>query len=67
MPRHKCLITHRGFRITDPGLRKELDMQSVSSRQEKQYACPRCARHRGIVQKKTGQQNLRRPPRKMHF
>ncbi|MBW6451273.1 MAG: hypothetical protein K0B02_00900 [DPANN group archaeon] len=66
-PRHKCIIQHRGFRITDPGLKRELDLQSVSTRSEKQYACPRCARSRGIVEHKTGQQNVKRPPRRSVF
>jgi len=46
-PRYKCFVTHRGFRITDPFLRKEVRTMSF---QNKMYVCPSCARHRGIVQ-----------------
>ncbi len=52
VPRYKTFTTYRGFRITDPFLRKELDRSSTSFNQEKVYACPACARHRSIVQKR---------------
>lgn len=65
VPRHKCFISHRGFNITDTALRREIDLRNVSGSFLKQYACPACARHRGIVQKKTGQSNPRYRPRWM--
>ncbi|MFH1126567.1 MAG: hypothetical protein V1718_00470, partial [archaeon] len=52
VPRYKTFTTYRGFRITDPFLRKELEHSSTSFSQEKVYACPACARHRSIVQKR---------------
>lgn len=51
-PRHKTFVTYRGFRITDPLLRREIRRQGVSLQSEKIYACVACARHRKIVQKK---------------
>ncbi|MCK4555002.1 MAG: hypothetical protein KAT83_00190 [Candidatus Aenigmarchaeota archaeon] len=54
VPRYKTFTTQRGFRITDPLLRKEVDRQDVSTTVEKVYACPACARHRSIVQHRTG-------------
>ncbi len=67
LPRHKALVTRRGFRITDPLLKRELDRSQYGFSSEKQYACPACARHRGIVQRKDGKQNARRPPPRRHF
>jgi len=52
VPRYKTFIVYQGFRITDPALRKELDQQNVSGSSNKVYACPSCARHRGIVQRR---------------
>ena len=46
-PRYKCFVTHKGFRLTDPVLRKEIKCMSFEN---KVYVCPSCARHRGIVQ-----------------
>lgn len=51
VPKYKTFPVMRGFRITDPILRKELGRQ-VSFMQNKIYACPACARHRNIVRKK---------------
>lgn len=50
VPRHKTFVTYRGFRITDPLLRREIERQDISTGSEKVYACPSCARHRSIVQ-----------------
>lgn len=52
VPRHKTFVTYRGFRITDPLLKRELSQQDISTTTEKVYACPACARHRKIVQKR---------------
>ncbi len=53
VPRYKTFPVRRGFRITDPLLRKELGLKrSISLSLRKMYACPACARHRGIVREK---------------
>ncbi|MBI4020346.1 MAG: hypothetical protein HY367_03355 [Candidatus Aenigmarchaeota archaeon] len=55
VPRYKTFPAMRGFRITDPVLRKELGERGrfgLSLTHEKMYACPACARHRNIVRKK---------------
>jgi len=49
VPRFKTFVQFRGFRITDPGLRRELDRRQISTMGQKMYVCPSCARHRGIV------------------
>ncbi len=51
VPRYKTFPVVKGFRISDPLLRKELGHQ-LSFMQSKIYACPACARHRNIVRKK---------------
>jgi len=51
VPRYKTFVTYRGFHISDPVLRRELDRQQISGSSQKIYACPQCARHRSIVQK----------------
>lgn len=54
VPKYKTFPVARGFKITDPLLKKELGfgprprMLSIT----KTYACPSCARHRRIVRKK---------------
>ncbi|MBI5332035.1 MAG: hypothetical protein HZB65_00520 [Candidatus Aenigmarchaeota archaeon] len=48
-PRWKTFPVMRGFRINDPLLKKDLDRRMISSFERKMYACPSCARHRGIV------------------
>ncbi|NOR85543.1 hypothetical protein GQ473_05490 [archaeon] len=60
VPRYKTFIKYSGFRITDPVLRKELENQHVSGSSNKMYACPACARSRGIVQRRdsTGQRQF---------
>lgn len=52
VPRWKTFSTYRGFRISDPVLRKQIDPRQMSMFERKIYACPSCARHRGIVQVK---------------
>ncbi len=49
VPRWKTFVVFRGFRL-DPSLRKQVDMRYTSSFSRKMYACPSCARFRGIVQ-----------------
>lgn len=49
VPRWKTFVTYKGFRITDPVLRKQLDTRYTSTFSRKFYACPSCARFRGIV------------------
>jgi ribosomal protein S26 len=49
VPRWKSFATYRGFRISDPVLRKQIDPRFVSGFTRKSYACPSCARHRGII------------------
>ncbi len=51
VPKYKCIPVFRGFRISDPVIRKEIGNQS-SFLQNKVYACPACARHRKITKKK---------------
>ncbi|MBI4896341.1 MAG: hypothetical protein HY832_02225 [Candidatus Aenigmarchaeota archaeon] len=50
VPRWKTFSTFKRFRISDPTLRKQIDTRFISSFERKIYACPACARHRGIVQ-----------------
>lgn len=49
VPQWKTFPVFKGFRITDPGLRKQIDMRQVSMFERKMYACPSCARYRGII------------------
>ena len=49
VPRWKTFVTFKGFRITDPVLRKQIDPRMVSTFERKMYVCPACARFRGIV------------------
>lgn len=49
VPRWKTFVTYKGFRITDPFLRKQIDRNYTSMFSRKMYACPSCARYRGIV------------------
>lgn len=50
VPRWKTFVQYRGFRISDPVLRKQVDPRRVSGMQSKMYVCPSCARFRGIVE-----------------
>lgn len=66
VPRHKTFIENRGFRITDPVLKKLISREQTSFGQEKQYYCPSCARSRGIVQHrdKDGRRDFSPPGRR---
>ncbi len=60
VPRQKTFITHRGFRITDPTILNAVeDKRQIHTQTHKVYACPKCARFYGIVEKK-GQRQRRR-------
>ncbi len=52
VPRYKTFTVYKGFRITDPLLKRELGRGKSFFSQQKMYACPACARHRNIVKKK---------------
>jgi len=52
VPRYKTFPVMKGFRITDPIIKKEIGRGNVFFSQQKIYACPACARHRNIVKKK---------------
>lgn len=49
VPRWKTIPVYKGFRISDPVLRKQIDPRYVSGFQRKLYICPSCARYRGVV------------------
>ncbi|MBI5073348.1 hypothetical protein HZA99_06025 [Candidatus Woesearchaeota archaeon] len=49
VPRWKTFPVYQGFRINDPVLAKSMDRRRISSFERKMYACPGCARFRGIV------------------
>ncbi|MFB6075660.1 MAG: hypothetical protein ABEK17_00810 [Candidatus Aenigmatarchaeota archaeon] len=51
VPRFKAFTTYSGFSITDPTIRKQVDDKHIHTAKKKQYVCPSCARHRGIVEK----------------
>ncbi|MCK5300111.1 MAG: hypothetical protein KAJ54_03080 [Candidatus Aenigmarchaeota archaeon] len=59
--RMKCFPVTRGFRITDPQLRRELDRDQVSGQFHKMYVCPACARHRRMSVKKDSRPNFKQP------
>lgn len=59
VPRWKTFTSFRGFRITDPVLRKQIDPRMTSTFSRKIYACPSCARYRGII--KIGRSRKSRP------
>ena len=50
VPKWKSFSVMKRFNIGDPVLRKQIDMRRVGMFSRKSYACPSCARHRGIVQ-----------------
>ncbi len=52
VPRYKTFPVMKGFRITDPLIKKEIGRNNIFFSQQKIYACPACARHRNIVKKK---------------
>lgn len=49
VPRWKTFVSYKGLRINDPIIIKQMDPRQISMSQIKIYACPSCARHRGIV------------------
>ncbi len=51
VPRYKTFISSRGFRVTDPTILQQVDRKYIHTFTQKTYACPSCARFRGIVQK----------------
>ena len=52
VPRYKTFPVVKGFRITDPLIKREVNSKQVFFGQQKIYVCPACARHRNIVKKK---------------
>lgn len=50
-PRWKAIPVTRSFRITDPAIKDQVNRKMQSMFGRKVYACPSCARHRGIVQR----------------
>jgi len=50
VPRWKAFTKFRGFRISDPTLRREIKSYNVHMFARKIYVCPSCARTRKIVQ-----------------
>ncbi|MFH1420389.1 MAG: hypothetical protein ABIG30_00270 [Candidatus Aenigmatarchaeota archaeon] len=50
VPKWKTFPVMKSFRINDPVLRQQMDPRFIGSFSRKMYACPGCARHRGIVQ-----------------
>jgi hypothetical protein len=55
----KAITANRGFRITDPLLRRDLDKNQVSGQSHKIYICPACARHRRMSVKKDSRPNFK--------
>ncbi len=52
VPRFKAFVVYKGFRITDPALKRLLDKNAFTGGfQRKMYVCPKCARFYGVVQK----------------
>ena len=49
VPRWKAIPVVRSFRLTDAALRKQFDRKQMSTFGRKSYACPSCARYRGII------------------
>ena len=52
VPRWKCITQKRGFRITDPLLKKMLGKNRIHTLKKKEYICPKCARFHGIVRRR---------------
>jgi len=52
VPRYKTFPVIKGFRITDPLIKREINPRQMFLSHQKMYACPACARHRNIVRKK---------------
>ena len=51
VPRYKAFIKTRGFRISDPTLRQQIDKKYIHMNTHKIYVCPSCARFHKIVKK----------------
>lgn len=49
VPRWKTFPVYRGFRINDTLIKSQCDNRHMSLFSRKMYACPSCARFRGIV------------------
>ena len=57
VPKYKTFSVVKGFRISDPAIRKEVGHSGGGRAvpifmQNKMRACPACARHRNIVRRK---------------
>ena len=55
VPKYKTFSVVKGFRISDPMLKREMGFRGRNLpifMQNKARACPACARHRNIVRKK---------------
>jgi small subunit ribosomal protein S26e len=50
LPRWKAFVKYKGFRLSDPALRREVKSYNVHMFNRKIYVCPSCARTRNIVQ-----------------
>jgi len=51
VPRWKTFVVHRGFRIRDPVILKQVDKKFLHLMKQKQRVCPKCARHYHIVKR----------------
>jgi len=49
VPRWKTFVKFKGFRISDPVLRKQVPRHRIHMFSRKVYVCPSCARFRHIV------------------
>ncbi len=65
VPRWKTIPVMRGFSINDPLLKKTMDRRMISSFERKMYACPSCARHRGII--KPGRSRITRVHQNQYY
>ncbi|MFP4116411.1 MAG: hypothetical protein ACLFQ8_01575 [Candidatus Aenigmatarchaeota archaeon] len=55
VPRFKAFKTKSGMTITDPEVREQVDDKDMHLPEKTQWACPKCARFRGIVEPRKGQ------------
>jgi ribosomal protein S26 len=49
VPRWKAFTKFKGFRISDPVLRKQVPRHRMHMFKQKMYVCPSCARFRKVV------------------
>lgn len=49
VPRWKAFVKFKGFRISDPALRKQIPRYNIHMFHQKIYVCPSCARFRHVV------------------